>query len=99
MTQQQVMNQRAEPGQPDAPAAGDQLARQEAIKQIERRRRFWVRATVGTVGAIVLAVIWALAEYQRGRLADRTREWAIGRCNPRWQGVAVMSTPEYGGVP
>jgi hypothetical protein len=43
MTQQQVMNQRAEPGQPDAPAAGDQLARQEAIKQIERRRRFWVR--------------------------------------------------------
>ena len=63
MTQQQVMNQRAEQGQPDAPAAGDQLARQEAIKQIERRRRFWVRATAGTVGTIVLAAIWALAEY------------------------------------
>ena len=30
MTQQQVMNQRAEPGQPDAPAAGDQLALLEA---------------------------------------------------------------------
>jgi ABC-2 type transport system ATP-binding protein len=39
MTQQQVMNQWAEPGQPDAPAAGDQLARQEAIKQIERRQQ------------------------------------------------------------
>ena len=98
MTQQQVMNQWAEPGQPDAPAAGDQLARQEAIKQIKRRRRFWVRATVGT-SARSFWGIWALAEYQRGRLADRTREWAIGRCNSRWQGVAVMSTPEYGGVP
>ena len=47
----------------DAPAAGDQLARQEAIEQIERRHRFWVRATLGTVGMIVLAAIWALAEY------------------------------------
>jgi len=63
MTQQQVMNQRAEPGQPDAPAAGDQLARQEAIKQIERGRRFRVRATAGTVGMIVLAAIWAPADH------------------------------------
>jgi len=63
MTQQQVMNQRAEPGQPDAPAAGDQLARQEAIKQIERGRRFRVRAIAGTVGMIVLAAIWAPTEY------------------------------------
>jgi len=60
---QQLMNQWAEPSQPDAPATGDQLARQEAIKQIERRRRFGVRATLGTVGMILLAVIWALAEY------------------------------------
>jgi 2TM domain len=47
----------------DAPVAGAQLARQEAIRQIERRRRFWFRATAGAVGMIVLAAIWAIAEY------------------------------------
>ena len=48
---------------PDAPAAGEQFARQQAVRQIERRRRFWVSAAVGTVGMIVLAVIWAFSEY------------------------------------
>jgi len=47
----------------DAPATGEQLARQQAIRQIERRRRFWFRATAGTVGMILLAAIWAIAEY------------------------------------
>ena len=28
----------------DAPAADEQIARQQAIQQIERRRRFWFRA-------------------------------------------------------
>jgi hypothetical protein len=53
----------------DAPVAGEQFARQEAIQQIERRRRFWFRATAGTVGMIVLAAIWAIAEYNNA--ADR----------------------------
>jgi hypothetical protein len=55
----------------DKPAGSDlktsattaQLARQAAIRQIERRRRFWFRAMAGTVGMIVLAAIWAIAEY------------------------------------
>ncbi len=46
-----------------APATGEQIARQQAIQQIERRRRFWFRATAGTVGMILLAAIWAIAEY------------------------------------
>jgi hypothetical protein len=46
-----------------AAATGEQLGRQEAIRQIERRRRFWFRATAGTVGMLVLAAIWAIAEY------------------------------------
>ena len=50
-------------GAPDAAASSDQLARQQAIRQIERRRRFWFRATAGTVGMILLAAIWAIAEY------------------------------------
>ena len=45
------------------PATTAQLARQAAIRQIERRRRFWFRAMAGTVGMIVLAAIWAIAEY------------------------------------
>jgi hypothetical protein len=47
----------------DAPATGEQLARQQAIRQIERRRRFWIRATMGTLGMVILTVIWAFAEY------------------------------------
>ena len=48
---------------PNATASGDQAARQEAIKQIERRRRFWVRSAIGTLGLIVLVIIWAMTEY------------------------------------
>jgi 2TM domain len=47
----------------DASLTREFIARQQAIRQIERRRRFWFRATAGTVGMIILAVIWALAEY------------------------------------
>ena len=48
---------------PDAPASSDQLARQQAIKQIERRRRFRINAAASAVGMIILVVIWALSEY------------------------------------
>ena len=50
-------------GDPNAAAGGDQLARQQAIRQIERRRRFRVRASVGTLSMIILVVIWAFSEY------------------------------------
>ena len=50
-------------GRDRAAATREQLARQQAIKQIERRRRFWLSAAVSTVGMIILAVIWATAEY------------------------------------
>ncbi len=48
---------------PDAPADSEQLARQQAIRQIERRRHFRIRASVGTLGMIILVVIWAFSEY------------------------------------
>ncbi|HYA53338.1 MAG TPA: 2TM domain-containing protein [Streptosporangiaceae bacterium] len=47
----------------NAPVGGDQLARQEAIKQIERRRRFWVSTAAWTVVMILVAAIWAISEY------------------------------------
>lgn len=49
--------------EPKAPAQSSQLAREQAIKQIERRRQFWFRATAYAVGMVVLVVIWVLAEY------------------------------------
>jgi 2TM domain len=48
---------------PNAPATGGQLARQQAIKQIERKRRFWGGTIVAGVGMVLLVVIWATSEY------------------------------------
>ncbi len=48
---------------PDAQASDDQVARQQAIRQIERRRRFWTTTIWSAIGMAVLVVIWAVAEY------------------------------------
>lgn len=47
----------------DGPAIDNQLARQEAIKQIERKRRYGISTGLGTLGMILLAAIWAIVEY------------------------------------
>jgi hypothetical protein len=48
---------------PDASAGSGQLAREQAIKQIERRRRYWIGTAISTIGMLLLAVIWAITEY------------------------------------
>jgi hypothetical protein len=45
------------------PDRDEELARQEAIKQIERKRRFWISTAVFTAAMLVLAAIWAITEY------------------------------------
>ena len=47
----------------DAPATSEQLARQQAIKQIERKRRFWISAAMSTLLMVILVFIWAMTEY------------------------------------
>ena len=47
----------------DTPTGGDELARQQAIRQIERRRRFWVSTIWSAIGMAILVVIWATTEY------------------------------------
>ena len=47
----------------DAPATTGQLTREQAIKLIERKRRYWISAAISTVGLLVLAAIWAITEY------------------------------------
>lgn len=45
------------------PADGDDFARQEAIRQIERKRCFKISTATGAVGMIILVAIWATSEY------------------------------------
>ena len=49
--------------EPGAAASSEQLARQQAIRQIERRRRFWISTAMGTLAMVLLVVIWAINEY------------------------------------
>ena len=41
----------------------NELARQQAIRQIERKRRFRISAILSAIGMAILVVIWAIAEY------------------------------------
>jgi len=47
---------------PDAPA-DDDLARQQAIRQIERRRRFWITTIWSGIAMAIVVAIWAISEY------------------------------------
>jgi len=58
-----ILHDKAADASPAEPADAEQLVRQQAIRQIERKRRFRIRASVGTLGMIILVVIWALSEY------------------------------------
>ena len=44
-------------------ATTEQLARQEAIKQIQRRRRFWISTITWAVIMFLVLVSWAFSEY------------------------------------
>jgi len=39
------------------------VARREAIAQIERRRRFWTRDTIVTLIMVIVTVSWAITQY------------------------------------
>ena len=47
----------------DTPSTTGQLTREQAIKQIERKRRYWLSTAVSTLGMLILAAIWAITEY------------------------------------
>ena len=47
----------------NAATGRDQVVRQRAIKQIERRRKFHVRAVGSAVGMIILMALWPATEY------------------------------------
>jgi sterol desaturase/sphingolipid hydroxylase (fatty acid hydroxylase superfamily) len=45
------------------PEGDEEQVRKLAVEQIERKRRFYTRAFGATALAVVLVIIWALAEY------------------------------------
>ncbi len=47
----------------DMPATGEQLAREQVIRQIGRRRRFWFWAVMGTLVMIIVTAGWAFSQY------------------------------------
>ncbi len=46
-----------------APVTPDEVVRQQAVKQIERRRHYWGSVVVSGIGMVVLVLIWAFSEY------------------------------------
>ena len=58
-----ITDERAADSGSSVPSGTEQLARGQAIKQIERKRRYWISTAVSFVGLLVLAAIWALTEY------------------------------------
>ncbi|HZU73471.1 MAG TPA: 2TM domain-containing protein [Acidimicrobiales bacterium] len=54
---------RSSPAEPDLVPDGDELARRQAVRQIERRRRFWNSTVMAALGMIVLTAIWTTGEY------------------------------------
>ena len=46
-----------------APANSEELARQQAIKQIQRKRQFYFEVITSAIIMVLVAVIWATAEY------------------------------------
>ena len=58
-----ITDERAADSGSSVSSRSEQLARGQAIKQIERKRRYWISTAVSFVGLLVLAAIWALTEY------------------------------------
>ena len=59
-----ISHDRPDDSELDVPSTGEQLARQQAIRQIGRRRRFRFWAMMGTLFMILLTVSWAFSQYQ-----------------------------------
>ena len=58
-----ITDERPADSSPTVPSDTEQLAREQAIKQIERKRRYWISSAISFVGVLIVAVIWAIGEY------------------------------------
>jgi 2TM domain len=63
MPTEQITNGPPPVVEPKFPVRGEDEVRELAVKQIERKRHFQMRAFSGAVVSVVLVIIWAIAEY------------------------------------
>src|SRR5579859_1431338 len=63
MRMAEVLERQTRDVQPAAPIQTDEPTRQEAIRRIERKRRFHLEVVVTIVAMIILVAIWASSEY------------------------------------
>jgi 2TM domain-containing protein len=63
MQLQQTPTNEAPPVVTSSPAEDEERARELAVDQIERKRRFHMRAFSAGAVAVVLVIIWAITEY------------------------------------
>jgi hypothetical protein len=62
MPTQQITNGPPPVVEPKSPVRGEDEVRELAVKQIQRKRHFQMRAFSGAVVSVVLVIIWAIAE-------------------------------------
>ena len=58
-----VIQNRPKDSSPAGRANHQGAAREQAIRRIERKRRFWISTAASAVGMIILVAIWAMSEY------------------------------------
>lgn len=58
-----MSDQRLTQHKQDEPATSNRLDREQAVKQIERKRRYWMGSAISTMGLLTLTIIWAITEY------------------------------------
>ena len=63
MPTQQLANRKPSVVQATAPPDDEQRLRERAVEQIERRRRFRMRAFSAAIASLVLVFVWAITEY------------------------------------
>lgn len=59
----EIRHESAVDDMPTVTGRGEQATRQEAIRNIRRRHRFWLSTTASGIGMLLLALIWAATEY------------------------------------
>ncbi len=58
-----ITDERPADSSPTVPSDTEQLAREQAIEQIERKRRYWISTAISFVGLLIVVAIWAIGEY------------------------------------
>ena len=86
MPTQQITNGKASVVDSGASSDDDLQLRELAVKQLERKRRFWMHAISYAAACVVLIVIWAITEY------SNAGGWPTNGCSARARASRTSGT-------